>query len=135
MRNTNKYTKLYSGGTPTFVEDNIFEIVIPMDNVADLQVGPNGADNEKVPVKSASKKVPVKSASKNFQQKTLQQFSEILDYLQKVEVCQTVDLCEVLSVKDRRVRQLLKDLEEEGKIEAIGSYRNRQYKLIDKKDR
>lgn len=34
MRNTNKYTKLYSGGTPVFFEDNIFKIVIPMDNVA-----------------------------------------------------------------------------------------------------
>lgn len=42
MRNTNKYTKLYSGGTPVFVEDNIFEIVIPMGNVAEMQVGPSG---------------------------------------------------------------------------------------------
>ena len=38
MRNTNKYTKLYSGGTPVFVEDNIFEIMIPMGNVAEMQV-------------------------------------------------------------------------------------------------
>ncbi len=40
MRNTNKYTKLYFGGTPVFVKDNIFEIVISMENVARLQVGP-----------------------------------------------------------------------------------------------
>ena len=40
MRNTNKYTKLYSGGTPVFIEGNIFEIVIPMDNVAQIQIGP-----------------------------------------------------------------------------------------------
>lgn len=45
MRNTNKYTKLYSGGTPVFVEDNIFEIVIPMGNVAEMQVGPSGTQN------------------------------------------------------------------------------------------
>jgi len=45
MRNTNKYTKLYSGGTPVFVEDNIFEIVIPMENVAEMQVGPGGTQN------------------------------------------------------------------------------------------
>lgn len=44
MRNTNKYTKLYSGGTPLFLEDNIFEIVIPMDSVANLQVGPEETD-------------------------------------------------------------------------------------------
>ena len=46
MRNTNKYTKLYSGGTPTFIEDNIFEIVIPMDNVAKLQVGTEETNKE-----------------------------------------------------------------------------------------
>lgn len=46
MRNTNKYTKLYSGGTPVFIEDNIFEIVIPIDNVAGLQVGPEETDKE-----------------------------------------------------------------------------------------
>ena len=46
MRNTNKYTKLYSGGTPIFVEDDIFEIIIPVNNVADLQVGPNTTRQE-----------------------------------------------------------------------------------------
>lgn len=46
MRNTNKYTKLYSGETPIFVEGNIFEIVIPMGNVAKLQVGPEETSKE-----------------------------------------------------------------------------------------
>ena len=46
MRNTNKYTKLYSGETPIFAEGNIFEIVIPMGNVAKLQVGPEETSKE-----------------------------------------------------------------------------------------
>ncbi len=46
MRNTNKYTKLYSGGTPVFIEDNIFQITIPMENVAGLQVGPEETNKE-----------------------------------------------------------------------------------------
>ena len=46
MRNTNKYTKLYSGEKPVFVEDNIFEILIPMSNVAELQVGPEETNKE-----------------------------------------------------------------------------------------
>ena len=45
MRNTNKYTKLYSGGTPKFVEENIFEIIVPIENVPGLQVGGNGTQN------------------------------------------------------------------------------------------
>lgn len=39
MRNTNKYTKLYSGGTPSFIEGDVFRISIPIDNVANLKVG------------------------------------------------------------------------------------------------
>ena len=44
MRNTNKYTKLYSGGTPIFIEDNIFQITIPIGNVANLLVGPKAVE-------------------------------------------------------------------------------------------
>lgn len=32
---------LYSGGVPKFVEENIFEITIPIENVPELQVGGN----------------------------------------------------------------------------------------------
>lgn len=46
MRNTNKYTKLYSGGTPIFIEDNIFEIIIPMERAAQMQVGPEETNKE-----------------------------------------------------------------------------------------
>lgn len=40
MRNTNKYTKLYSGGTPDFVEGDVFRTVIPLSPVAVEKVGP-----------------------------------------------------------------------------------------------
>lgn len=53
MKNTNKYTRLYSGGTPTFIEDNIFRINIPLENVADVKVGPNDISQEDVLVHSA----------------------------------------------------------------------------------
>lgn len=46
MRNANKYTKMYSGGTPVFTEDSIFEIVFPVSGVADLTVGPSETDKE-----------------------------------------------------------------------------------------
>ena len=44
MRNTNKYTKLYSGGTPSFDEGNVFKITIPLKSIATSKVGP-GSDN------------------------------------------------------------------------------------------
>ena len=44
MRNTNKYTKLYSGGTPSFDEGDVFRITIPLKNIATSKVGPEKED-------------------------------------------------------------------------------------------
>ena len=41
MRNTYKYTKLYSGGTPEFIEGNVFKTMIPLTAVAVGKVGPS----------------------------------------------------------------------------------------------
>ena len=40
MRNTYKYTKLYSGGTPEFIEGDVFRTVIPLTSIAVEKVGP-----------------------------------------------------------------------------------------------
>lgn len=40
MRNTYKYTKMYSGGEPQFVEGDVFRIMIPLSEVATATVGP-----------------------------------------------------------------------------------------------
>lgn len=41
MRNTYKYTKLYSGGRPEFIEGNIFKTMIPLTAVSVGKVGPS----------------------------------------------------------------------------------------------
>ena len=41
MRNTYKYTKLYSGGTPEFIEGNIFKTMLPLSAVSVGKVGPS----------------------------------------------------------------------------------------------
>ena len=49
MRNTYKYTKMYSGGEPQFVEGDVFRITIPLAEVATATVGPGSyitADGE-----------------------------------------------------------------------------------------
>ena len=40
MRNTYKYTQLYSGGTPEFIEGNVFKTIVPLDTVSVGKVGP-----------------------------------------------------------------------------------------------
>ena len=44
MRNTYKYTKMYSGGVPQFVEGDIFRTVIPLNDAATLKSGPKVSD-------------------------------------------------------------------------------------------
>ncbi|MCD8150159.1 MAG: winged helix-turn-helix transcriptional regulator [Clostridiales bacterium] len=40
MINTNKYTRIYSGGEPQFIEGDTFRIIIPLSEVATATVGP-----------------------------------------------------------------------------------------------
>lgn len=40
MRNTYKYTQLYSGGTPKFIEGDIFRTIVPLTPIAVERVGP-----------------------------------------------------------------------------------------------
>ena len=40
MRNTYKYTKLYSGAKPQFVEGDVFRTIIPLNEAAATTVGP-----------------------------------------------------------------------------------------------
>ena len=40
MRNSNKYTKMYSSATPEFIEGDVFQIVIPLTVGAMTKVGP-----------------------------------------------------------------------------------------------
>jgi len=42
MRNSYKYTKMYSGGEPTFTEGDVFTIRIPLSEAATATVGPSG---------------------------------------------------------------------------------------------
>ena len=46
MRNTYKYTRMYSGGEPKFVEDSIFRITVPLNDIATTRVGPDSASTD-----------------------------------------------------------------------------------------
>lgn len=41
MRNIYKYTQMYSGGEPRFVEGDVFRIIVPLSETATATVGPN----------------------------------------------------------------------------------------------
>ncbi|MCD7764094.1 MAG: putative DNA binding domain-containing protein [Lachnospiraceae bacterium] len=77
----------------------------------------------------SGEKIPEKNAGKKVQKKTLEQYATILAYMSDVPECSSAELCGVLNVKSRRIRELLRQLEDAGKIEATATYRNRRYRV------
>lgn len=109
MRNTNKYTKMYSGGTPVFVEDNIFQIIIPMEGVAGLQVGPEEGSNVVI------------------QATELEQ--EVIDVLLKNPEQTIGELSNEIGVSKKTVSKRIKSLKDKGIIERVGSDRKGYWKI------
>ena len=109
MRNTNKYTKMYSGGTPVFVEDNIFQIIIPMEGVAGLHVGPEKGRNVVI------------------QATELEQ--EVIDVLFKNPEQTIGELSNEIGVSKKTVSKRIKSLKDKGIIERVGSDRKGYWKI------
>ena len=78
------------------------------------------SDYKKATIKSDDKKVTIKSAW---------QKNEIITYLTDHVSAKNTDIAELLGVKSTRVKQLLKELLDEGVVVAEGNNKNRVYKL------
>ena len=110
MRNTNKYTKLYSGGTPIFEEGNIFKITIPLENVAELQVGPGGnKENNKENSKENNKENNKEIADK------------IVAVLREKPEVSIKEISKILEISTGSVRHHMEKLKKRNMIEHIGS--------------
>lgn len=59
MRNTYKYTKMYSSGEPQFVEGDVFHITIPLSEVATATVGQgsSGSSNGAIKLTTLERRV------------------------------------------------------------------------------
>ena len=111
MRNTNKYTKLYSGGTPVFIEGNIFEIVIPMDNVAQIQIGPEETNKE-------TNKETSKETSKETNKEIYYKILDILEIRPDIAV---KEIAGILNISVGGVRYHINKMKKAGIVAHIGS--------------
>ncbi len=105
MRNTNKYTKLYSGGTPLFIEDNIFKIVIPMENVAALQVGPENIEKEIETNKETNKETS----------------ERIIEIMREIPDVSVREIAKLLDMSVGGVRYHINKMKKAGRISHVGS--------------
>lgn len=115
MRNTNKYTVLYSEEEPIFSEGDIFRTIIPLKNIATIRVG-----GDKPSIKTVDKP-PIKN--------TQTQLEEILRYAAFQEEFRRVEIEEILDIKSSRAKELIRVLVKNGSLESIGGNKDRRYKL------
>lgn len=64
MRNSYKYTKLYSGGEPVFTEADVFTTVIPLSEAATATVGPINQATPQVAPQDTHQVTPPRSGTK-----------------------------------------------------------------------
>lgn len=132
VRKLFKYSKYYSGRDPQFVEDDVFRIVVPLDDeysfdysiIIDKDNENASADKvtssaDKMPI--SADEVPINTLSE--QQKKVLHFAKENGQITSHQV----EL--LLEVKQRRARSILGKLVDMGVLERLGAYRNTVYTL------
>jgi ATP-dependent DNA helicase RecG len=111
VRNLMKYTKLYSGGKPELIEDDIFKTIIPLVNASEKQAN----NKRKAQAKSTSEK---KDA--------------IIKHLEAHGQATVANFTDVFKLSDGRVRAILLEMAKENLIEKVGKTKSAYYVLKQK---
>ncbi len=121
VRNLFKYTKFYSGQEPIFREGDIFRIVVPLDDDYSYDFGNTKHKSaDKVPI--SADKMPI-----NENNCYTDQQMEILEYAAKNGKITSKEAESILHVKQRRARDILCKLVNDGVLNKVGTYKSTIY--------
>jgi ATP-dependent DNA helicase RecG len=112
VRNLYKYTKIYSGGEPELLEDDVFKTIIPLTKNTNADV-----KADKKPIKADKK--PIKADKKK----------AIFDYITKNGSISNKEAREVLGLAESTTKRFLGDMVKEGYLAVEGEKKNRKYIL------
>ncbi len=124
VRKLFKYSKYYSGKDPQFVEDDIFRIIVPLDDEYSFDYGTENGGNNIIEIESADK-MPINALS-------LQQ-REIIQFVKEKGRITSRQAEELLEVKQRRARSILGEMVNMGILERQGSYKSTVYLLKERR--
>lgn len=85
------------------------------------------SNDKKTAIKSDDKKATIKSGDKKKISKTQLQQEQILLYMKENREYKLQDFCELLSLKESRVKTIIKPLIDEGEIVCVGANKDRRY--------
>ena len=132
-----KYSTLYSGKQPEFKEDDVFRIIVPLDEAYLFDIAAKQRNADKVS-ESADKTVykdfliPDKNgkSSISIEKETWTDQEKILmAYLCEYDKITSGKAGELLGVKQRRARAILKEMADRNILSKQGAYRNTEYIL------
>ena len=114
VRNLFKYSKFYSGEEPEFVEDDIFRIIVPLnDGYLD-----DGSQNTTQLIQNTTQ-----SAQSTTQSIAVKVIADILTLLKQEPDLSQKQIAERLALNVNTVKYYIRKLQEKGKIERVGSPR------------
>ena len=115
MRNTYKFTQLYSGKNPLFVEENIFKTIIPLKKIATQKVG-TVSDNvpRSVPL-NVPRSVPLKIENK------------IKNIIKNDINVSRKNIAHIIGVSEKTITRYIKEITE---IKYVGKGKNGYWELI-----
>ena len=129
VRKLFKYSKYYSGKDPQFVENDIFRIIVPLDDEYSFDYGTEIGTGDVIETKSADK-MPISADKMPINNLTVQQ-SIILNFIKENGQITSHQAEELLKVKQRRARIILGEMVEMEILERQGSYKSTVYVLKD----
>ena len=132
VRKLFKYSKYYSGKDPQFVEDDVFRIIVPLDDSYSFDYGTGNGSSNGIETKSADK-VPISADKMPINNLTAQQ-NTIFQFAKEKGKITSRQAEELLEVKQRRARSILGELVNMGILERKGMYKSTVYVLKDGKE-
>ena len=132
-----KYSTLYSGKQPEFKEGDVFRIIVPLDEAYSFDIAAKQRNADKVS-ESADKTVykdfliPDKNgkSSISIEKETWTDQEKILmAYLCEYDKITSGKAGELLGIKQRRARAILKEMADRNILSKQGAYRNTEYIL------
>ena len=131
VRKLFKYSKYYSGKGPQFVEDDIFRIIVPLDDEYSFDYITKNGGNNIIEIESADK-MPINADKMPINDLSTQQRA-IIQFVKEKGRITSRQAEELLEVKQRRARSILGEMVNMGILERQGSYKSTVYLLKERR--
>lgn len=128
MRNLYKYCKFYSGQEPKFIEDDVFKIIVPLDDTFSYDMGSELQKNTgKVPNSAGIVRPKCAQSAPNADLSAQKKL--IIRYIDENNSITSTQLMQLLDIKKRRAQIILSKLSDAGIIRKEGASKNTRYML------